>query len=996
VRSAREVWAFLTPWDATSVDSFRHHASQITVLVASDLALRANGTFTSEIPPGVERLAHGRGVKVEPLLTNDVGGWKPRMADRVLRSPGLRRTLVDNLARAANAKGWDGINVDLENLPARSRRPFVAFVAELGRALGHKRTVSVDVPADPAPAYDLGALGRVAKILVMAYDQHATAASVGPIASPAWVGARAATARMRAGTGNVIVGLPTYGYEWVRAARPIAIDASAALTLAGRLGVRPVWSRSGGEPWFSTGGRSVWFSDAVALARDLRALPAGQPVALWHLGGEDQGIWPVLAGQANASALTAVPPPRDVALSGTGDIVRAIAARAGRRTVSPSLSSEVYRSVPKPWRLVRSSGGGRRVAITFDDGPDPRWTPAIMAELTRLHVPATFFLIGQNAASYPGLVSGEISAGFTVGDHTFTHPNLAVISDLRARLEIAATARTLTGITGRRPMLFRQPYAADTSPGTPGPVRPLLVAQSLGQTAVGASIDSQDYLRQGVRRIVHNVLAGLPNGNIILFHDGGGDRAQTVAALPLVVAALRQRGYSLVSVPQLLGKTPDQVMPREHGWALWTSRLVAWTFIAWFSMVRWVGTIGILIMALLAFRAVAMGTLAVRHRRRGRTPRPGTAPDITVLVPAYNEASVIGSTLDSLLVQEGCDAEIIVIDDGSTDGTVAAAARAGVRVIQQANTGKWAALNRGLAAARGEVVIAIDADTVLDRHAVARLARWFTEPDVGAVSGTAKVGNRHTLVALWQHIEYITSFNLDRRAYADMNAITVVPGAIGAWRRSALLQVGGYSGRTLAEDCDLTVALRLAGWRIAYEPDAVAWTEAPETLRTLARQRFRWTFGTLQVLWLNRGALFRRRSGALGAVALPYAWLYQLVLSPIAPAVDLIVLLALVSGGWPVALTWFAIATIAEMTVAFVAFRLEGERAWPVLTLPLQRFVYRQLMYWIVLRALGRATRGGRVGWAKLTRTGSVTLGSTVTGAEQGLPSAIADPPGAR
>jgi peptidoglycan-N-acetylglucosamine deacetylase len=343
-----------------------------------------------------------------------------------------------------------------------------------------------------------------------------------------------------------------------------------------------------------------------------------------------------------------------------------------------------------------------------------------------------------------------------------------------------------------------------------------------------------------------------------------------------------------------------------------------------------------------------------------------------VLVPAHNEEATIGKTLDSLLAQEGVRPEVIVIDDGSSDRTAVVAERAGVRVLRQANAGKWAALNRGLAAAAEGVVVAIDADTVLDRHAVSRLARWFTEPDVGAVSGTAKVGNRHTLLTTWQHVEYVTGFNIDRRAYATLNAITVVPGAIGAWRRSALLAVGGYSGRTLAEDCDLTIMLRRAGWRIAYEPDAVAWTEAPETIRGLSRQRLRWTFGTFQVLWLNRGALFRRREGALGWVALPFAWLYQVVLSPLAPAVDLIVLLALLSGGWTLALTWFAIATGAEMALSFLAFRMEGERAWPVLTLPVQRFVYRQLMYWTVLRALGRAIRGSRLSWGKLARTGSV------------------------
>lgn len=467
-------------------------------------------------------------------------------------------------------------------------------------------------------------------------------------------------------------------------------------------------------------------------------------------------------------------------------------------------------------------------------------------------------------------------------------------------------------------------------------------------------------------------MSSLGQGDIILLHDGGGNRAQTVAALPAVVHALRHAHYRIVSVPQLAGVSPAAAMPAVTGGQLWLSRAVAWTAVTWFVGVRWVAMFGIGLIALLLARAVALTALAWRDRRSPETPAAGPTPWVTVLVPAYNEVDVIGATLDSLQAQVGVDAEIIVIDDGSRDGTAEAATRPGVRVITQANAGKWAALNRGVMNARGDVVVAVDADTILDPDAVRLLARWFADPAIGAVSGTAKVGNRRTLTTLWQHVEYVTSFNLDRRAYARLNAITVVPGALGAWRRQAVIDVGGYSGRTLAEDAELTISLRRAGWRIAYEPGAVAWTEAPESLRALARQRLRWTYGTLQVLWLNRGAVFRPREGALGSVALPFAWLYQIVLSPLAPLIDVIVLVAALTGGFTLALEWFAVATCAEMALAALAFRWEGERVWPVLTLPLQRVVHRQVMYWTVLRSLWRAARGGRFGWGKLARTGTV------------------------
>ena len=984
VRSARPVWGFLPTWNVKALTSFRHHASQLSVVLPTGLSVAGSGSLVAGgLPRGFVSLAHGRGVRVMPVLSDYRAGWDPATADRVLRSPALRALLVGRVAALLRAGGWNGVNLDLEALPARDRIALPLLVGGLSHALGPAADVSVDVPADPSPAYDLRALGRRAgHVIVMAYDRHAVAGDPGPIAPPGFVGAAARRARRLVPASKLVMALPSYAYLWQGSRPPLPLSVDDALQLARRQGVLPRWSRSARAPWFALrrprGRAVVWLADTTALAADLRtAGPSGAPIALWSLGEEDPGVWPLLTTRHLTRApvlrqIETVAPPDTVRVTGSGDVMSAVAGAPGWRSVDLGAPSESYRLLPRPWGVRRSGSGGRRLAITFDDGPSGAYTPQILAELRRLHVPATFFLIGENAAANPGLVQQELAAGDVVGNHTFTHPNLATTPGWMTRLEVATTTRVITGITGRRAALFRAPYSADPSSSTPAEVRGLLQVQHLGETVVGASIDSQDYRRPGTAAIVRNVLHALPDGNIVLFHDGGGDRSQTVAALPLVVRALRARGYSLVSVPALLGVRPAATMPAAHGSSLWLSRAVAWAAESWFMVTGWVARIGIALLALLGLRALVLAALAVRHRVRAAVPEPGPLPSVTVLVPAYNEKTVVGRTLDSLLAQRGIAIEIIVVDDGSTDGTADAAERPGVTVVRQANAGKWAALNRGLVLARGEVVVSIDADTLLDPDAVQRLARWFTDPRVGAVSGTAKVGNRHTLLTMWQHVEYTTGFNLDRRAYSDLNAITVVPGAIGGWRRDALIELGGYSGRTLAEDCDLTIALRRAGWRIVHEPDAVAWTEAPETFRSLARQRLRWTFGTFQVLWLNRDALFRRREGALGSVALPYAWLYQLVLSLLGPAVDLLVLLALLTGGWPLALWWFGVTTLIEMGVAWLAFRLEGEPAWPVLTLPLQRVVYRQLMYVTVIRSLARAVRGTHLGWGKQSRTGSV------------------------
>src|SRR6202012_1075663 len=218
-----------------------------------------------------------------------------------------------------------------------------------------------------------------------------------------------------------------------------------------------------------------------------------------------------------------------------------------------------------------------------------------------------------------------------------------------------------------------------------------------------------------------------------------------------------------------------------------------------------------------------------------------------------------------------------------------------VTLMSFENSGKARALNRGLAKAHGDVVVALDADTLFPSDTLAKLARWFGDARVGAVAGNALVGNRRNLITRWQALEYVTAQNLERRALAALGAVTVVPGAVGAWRRTALEELGGFPSATLAEDQDLTMAVQAAGWRVEFDPDARAYTEAPETVGGLLKQRFRWSFGTLQCLWKHRSAMFSFKRPILGFVALPQIWLFQIILATAAPLVDLAVVWSLIS-----------------------------------------------------------------------------------------------------
>jgi cellulose synthase/poly-beta-1,6-N-acetylglucosamine synthase-like glycosyltransferase len=357
---------------------------------------------------------------------------------------------------------------------------------------------------------------------------------------------------------------------------------------------------------------------------------------------------------------------------------------------------------------------------------------------------------------------------------------------------------------------------------------------------------------------------------------------------------------------------------------------------------------------------------------------------------------VIAQTISSLLASDYPAFEIIVVDDGSLDRTSAVAReRFGgeprVRLFTKSNGGKAEALNFGLKRARGEVIVALDADTIFQPETVSTLARRFDDPRVGAVAGNAKVGNRINLVTCWQALEYITSQNLDRRAFAALDCITVVPGAVGAWRREMLDRVGGFTSDTLAEDQDLTLRVRRLGYRIGYEERAVAWTEAPDTVRGLGKQRFRWSFGTLQCMWKHRDALFRPRYGALGLIAMPNVWVFQILFPLLSPVMDLTLLWTLVSAALErlehpaeyavtnlgQVLFYYALFLAADSLAAAFAFLLEKREEWSLLWwLFLQRFCYRQVMYYVMIKSVVTAARGAMVGWGKLERKATVTAPS--------------------
>ncbi|WP_121715443.1 glycosyltransferase, partial [Streptomyces sp. E5N91] len=505
-------------------------------------------------------------------------------------------------------------------------------------------------------------------------------------------------------------------------------------------------------------------------------------------------------------------------------------------------------------------------------------------------------------------------------------------------------------------------------------------------------------LAPGVSKIVEWATPEDDEGASVLFHDAGGERSQTIEALPEYIEKMKAKGYTFTTVSGVMADqrptggpsaaAPDTTdsgdsLQAAHHRATGATLYEGKALIAAVAVAEW--TVPALSVGLVVVGVAVMGRFAMmlvlarrhhrqRNRRRFSWGPPVTGP-VSVIVPAYNEKECIEATLRSL-ARSTHPVEIIVVDDGSTDGTADIAESLGlpgVRVVRQANAGKPAALNNGVRHARYDIVVMMDGDTVFEPDTVRHLVQPFADPSVGAVAGNAKVGNRRTLIGAWQHIEYVMGFNLDRRMYDLLRCMPTIPGAIGAFRREAVLQAGGMSDDTLAEDTDITIALHRAGWRVVYEEHARAWTEAPGSLGQLWSQRYRWSYGTMQALWKHRRSLTDKGpSGRFGRVGMPLVVLFQVVTPVFAPLIDVFTVYSMLFVDFRAALlAWLAVLGV-QLVCAAYAFRLDREKYRYLLMMPLQQLAYRQMMYLVLIHSCVTALTGGRLRWQKLKRTGEV------------------------
>lgn len=1060
--------AFYVPWDAASFSSLREYARQIDLLYPEWLHVltpdgrllgadeQAKKSFFDVIQNGGVHSVDNKvmpflksedtGTEVFPLVNNFDGDNWIDISD-FLNNPDARRTFRRQVQLFLASDRYRGLMVDFEDFSLKkSGAGFIRLLNELGQDLhsrGMKLYVSVPAGNPEFPYRETAAAAD--GVLLMNYDEHYSGegGTAGPVASQDWFTANLANAKKIVPLDKLICAIANYGYDWAPRARngaPLSGEKDAPVSvqdawLAARDSEEDIdFDNDSLNPHLSyldehNHQHDIWFTDAVTALNQMRAGRAlgVRTFALWRLGSEDRSLWRIWDFPMDGSApskLGDVPPGQDVDMEGEGEILNVEATPGnGERKITLDkatglISDEVMDSLPEPYRVGRYGASPNQVAISFDDGPDPEWTPKILDVLKKEHAPAVFFLIGNQADKFSSITSRIYNEGHEIGNHTFTHPDISDLAPRFVRLELNLTEQLFVSRLRIRTVLFRPPYSIDAEPDTEDEVRPLEISESMGYLTIGDKIDPNDWRdnpHRTAEQISSFVLAHLPPcaptdrscGNIILLHDGGGDRRETVRALPMIIQGIRAKGLQIVSIAGLLHKSRAEIMspiPANELWSAWLTLFGFWMYGAGIKFIVALFFIGDLLMT---GRLLFVGAFAIYDRLKARSRGPvieggDYQPAVAVLIPAYNEEKVIERTIRAALRSTYRNLRVIVIDDGSRDRTLHVAREAFAReeasgrvlILTKPNSGKAEALIYGLKHLRQdeEIFVGIDADTVIAKSAISLLVPHFEDVRVGAVAGNAKVGNRVNLWTRWQALEYITSQNFERRALNTLGAVSVVPGAIGAWRTSAVLATGGFHTDTVAEDADLTMALLRNGYRVEYEDRALAYTEAPVSAKGLMRQRFRWSFGILQAVFKHRQAFPRK--GILGWIALPNIVIFQILLPLVSPFIDIMFVVGVLWYGMqkyfhpestdPASfyklIFFFAAFLVIDFITSAIAFALERstpdtrEDSWLLTQVWLQRFAYRQLFSWVLLKTIKRAVEGKPFSWDKLERTAAVTF----------------------
>lgn len=1011
--------AFYVNWDQQSNFSLRAGIKHLNMVLPEWMFVPdSSSQIVVKVDSAALNIMRLNRVAIVPMLSNFFNNkWNGDNIHRIINSPARRRILINSIIVNLRKYNFNGINIDFEDLKENTDEHLIAFQKELYEKL---HPLGYIVSQDIAPFnedYNTDALARSNDLIfVMGYDQHNSSTLPGPIAALEWVEAALDDVCKKIPSEKVVLCIAAYGYDWTAGAKGVDVTYQEAISTAiesdGKVHFDDKTFNLDYSYWDDNNIKhQVYFADAATAFNTIRASEdfgtAG--VAIWRLGSEDTRIWSFynqdlsLAGlkkkPLNIPKLENISSSYNVDFIGAGEIMD-ILSSPSKGLVNVEMNDpdklivkEDYKVLPTCFVIKKSGEKNKMLSITFDDGPDSEYTPALLDILKQYKIHATFFVTGINAQDHLPIVRRIYDEGHEIGNHTLLHPNLQNESDDRIRLELRATGRLIEGITGHATILFRPPYDDDAEPINPAQIHPIAIAKSENYLTIGSSIDPWDW-QKGVSAdtIVARTMRQYKLGNIILLHDAGGMRHETVKALPRIIEFFKSKGYQFVTVAQLMGRTRDDVMPKETGMvSQYLSRADSTVFLVGYFFDYFIYSVFFLALILSLIKITSIALFAfLQHMKNKKSKKLAVItfqPFVSIIVPAFNEEVTGAKTVENLLLSNYPNFEIIFVDDGSKDNTYEIVKQAfenepRVRIFTKPNGGKAQALNFGISHASGEIMVCIDADTILHPEAISRLIAPFTNEDVAAVAGNVKVGNKINTLTRWQAIEYTTSQNFDRLAFDYLNCITVIPGAIGAFRGEALVEVGGFKTDTLAEDCDLTLRLLRAGYRVRTCNDALSYTEAPETLDMFIKQRFRWSFGIMQSFWKHRHLIFNHRIPNFGWIVLPHLLLFQMILPLFGPLVDLMMLFSLFSvngsnvlssNAGQVGLFYFGYYFV-DLLISMMAFHYDGQKfTWRVAwDLFVQRLVYRQLLFFVLCKSYIRAIKGELEGWGVLKRTGNV------------------------
>ncbi|MEO8820335.1 MAG: glycosyltransferase [Ginsengibacter sp.] len=1038
--------AFYTPWNAKlALPDLEKNADKINTIFPEWFFI---DTVTHRLQTRIDSaglaLMQQKKLRIMPILSNfntSKRDFDGKLLHNILKDSVEENNFVKQVADTLSFYKLDGINVDFEELAEKTNEPLTLFQKKLYDAL-HAKNMLVSMDVEPKNNdYDYNKLSDYNDyIVLMAYDESNGSTGPGPIAAQKWIEDALSWTADKIDPSKIILGISGFGYSWTDGkVDSLPLSYNDAINKAKSINAKIIYDDDSYNLHYSYVTQSesdstdivhheVWFTDAATTFNVLRfsdEFPTAG-TALWRLGSEDQRIWKYYnRSLSNASlqkdpfnfdSLKTIPIIKNnVGFQGEGEVLDILySPQPGKISFEIDTSEELiaeqnYLQLPSGYVIRKFAedttvGKGHKLILTFDDGPSAEWTPKILDILEREKVPAAFFVIGINAEQNIPILAREYNDGFEIGNHTFTHHNIAEMSLQRAALEMKLTRLLIESVTGHSTILFRAPYNADSEPETYEELAPIQRSRQENYLTINESIDPNDWA-PGVSadtifaRVVKQVIS--TNASIILLHDAGGETRQaTVDALPRIIDYFKKKGYVFTSVSDLMHKTRDQVMPSvADSRDRWTRKFNF--FLA--ESAYWSGqilfTLFIIGILLSVGRMILMALLASIQKRREKNydssaefppfllGENNILPLVSIVVPAYNEEINAVRTVNSLLAQDYPDIEIIFVDDGSSDHTYfnvndTFKDHPKVNVFTKINGGKASALNFGIGKSKGDFVVCIDADTQLKTDAVTLLMKKFNEENVAAVAGNVKVGNEINMITKWQSIEYITSQNFDRRAFDLLNCITVVPGAIGAFRKDAILISGGFTTDTLAEDCDLTIRLLRNGYIVRNCTSAISYTEAPETFRQFLKQRFRWSFGVIQCFWKHRDTLFNSKYKNFGMIAMPNILIFQIILPILAPLADIILVLSLLAASFgiivaslPHIILYYFIFTLVDIAGAALAFAFEKESLVKLIWMLPQRLIYRQMMYYILLKSFNKAIKGELQGWGALKRTGSVKHG---------------------